>query len=99
MVYYGQDYMLEDMTGDLYGGAFDDIHGRIRLTVHCTQEQSCNVTYMIYDRTRSPTLNYNSILAALDFGPKHALGTVSIKSGAHIPMKQYLSKVGGVFGK
>ena len=92
MTYYGQDYMLEDRTGQLTGSDFEDVHDRIRLTLKCTQKAQTHSVYMIYDRTRTTVFNYNNPLAVLDFGPNGALGTVSFKTGVHIPMKQYLVK-------
>jgi hypothetical protein len=93
MTYYGQDYMLEDKTGQLTGSDFEDMHDRIRLSLKCTQRVQTHTVYMIYDRTRSSVFNYNSPLAVLDFGPNDSLGTVSFKTGVHVPMKQYLVKV------
>jgi len=93
MTYYGQDYMLEDRTGQLDGSDFEDVHDRIRLTLRCTQDAQTHTVYMIYDRTRTAAFNFNNPLAVLDFGPNGRLGTVSFKTGVHMPMIQYLVKV------
>ncbi|KIM76131.1 hypothetical protein PILCRDRAFT_826645 [Piloderma croceum F 1598] len=93
MTYYGQDYMLEDRTGQLDGSDFEDVHDRVRLTLRCTQNAQTHTVYMIYDRTRTAAFNFNYPLAVLDFGPNGRLGTVSFKTGVHTPMKQYLIKV------
>lgn len=99
MPYYGQDYMLEDRCGDLTGSDFQDINDRIRLTVRCTQKAQTHTVYMIFDRTRTTVFNYNCPLAVLEFGPNDTLGTISFKTGVHVPMKQYLSKLPGPFAK
>jgi hypothetical protein len=93
MTYYGQDYMLEDRTGQLDGSDFEDVHDRIRLTLRCTQNAQTHAVYMIYDHTRTAAFNFNNPLAVFDFGPNGKLGTVSFKTGVHTPMKQYLVKV------
>lgn len=93
MVYYGQDYMLEDRSGCLTGSDFEDVNNRVRLTLRCTQATSTHTAYMIFDRTNSYVNDFNNPLAVLDFGPNNTLGTVAFKTGVHIPMKQYLTKV------
>jgi len=98
MTYYGQDYMLEDKTGQLTGSDYEDIHDRIRLTLKCTQKAPTHTVYMIYDRTRTAVFNYNEPLAVLDFGPNDTLGTVSFKTGVQTPMKQYLVRA-SAFGR
>ena len=93
MVYYGQDYMLEDRSGLLTGSDFEDVNGRIRLTLRCTQATSAHASYMIFDRTHSDVYDFNNPLAVLDFGPNNTLGTVAFENTPHVPMKEYLTKV------
>ncbi|KAF9066701.1 hypothetical protein BDP27DRAFT_1384231 [Rhodocollybia butyracea] len=95
MTTYGMPYFLEDKTGKLTGSEFVDIHDRLRLTYRrSTDKQSPHTAYMIYNT--SPHI-YNpafaQALVALDFGPEHALGTVSFSSKICIPMKKYLVKL------
>lgn len=85
--------MLEDRTGRITGSDFEDVHDRIRLSLKCTQKAPTHTAYMIFDRTKTTTFNYNNPLAVLDFGANDSLGTVSFKTGVHLPMKQYLLKV------
>ena len=93
MVYYGQDYMLEDLSGHLTGSDFQDVNSRIRLSLRCTQATSAHAAYIIIDRTHSDAYNCNDPLAVLDFGPNNSLGTVAIRPGPPMPMTQYLTKV------
>jgi len=90
--------MLEDRTGQLTGSDFEDIHDRVRLSLRCTQQTQTNTTYMIFDRSRTSAYGYNNPLVVLNFGPNNTLGTVSFKTGVHIPMNQYLAKT-SLFGR
>ena len=93
MVYYGQDYMLEDLSGHLTSSDFQDVNSRIRLSLRCIQATCTHAEYVIIDRTHSDAYNTNDPLAVLNFGPNNSLGTVVIGPGLPMPMTQYLTKV------
>jgi hypothetical protein len=88
---YGMPYLLEDKTGKLTGSDFVDMNDRLRLRLRCTAQASTHTAYMIYNATHGndPT----TPLVALAFGPHNSLGTITIRSGAPIPMDQYLAKL------
>ncbi|KAH8834363.1 hypothetical protein DL96DRAFT_1456838 [Flagelloscypha sp. PMI_526] len=95
----GMPFYLIDRTGSLTGSDYVDIYQRLTLTVRCTARDASHAAYMIYnDRTSSTPL------AALDFGPKNALGTISfVPSNASsnpiaMSMKTYLDRSGGFPG-
>ncbi|KIK57920.1 hypothetical protein GYMLUDRAFT_45732 [Collybiopsis luxurians FD-317 M1] len=83
---------LEDKTGKLTGSEFVDIHDRLSLTYRrSTERNSSHTAYMIYNTSAHiPNSTYAQALIALDFGPGHALGTISFSSHRCIPMKNYL---------
>ncbi|ESK86591.1 hypothetical protein Moror_9774 [Moniliophthora roreri MCA 2997] len=91
MTVYGQPYLLEDKTGKLSGSEFIDIHDRLHFTYRCTARASSHATYMIF--------NSSNPLIALTFGPKNALGTVSLSSNLTMPMNKYLVKVSTAYGR
>ncbi|EIM80982.1 uncharacterized protein STEHIDRAFT_172050 [Stereum hirsutum FP-91666 SS1] len=82
MATLGIPYFLEDKTGLLTSSDFTDVNDRMRLTLRCTLKDSTRSAYMIHSSSsRVPA-------AALDFGSKGELGTVTINVSA-------LSGVGG----
>ncbi|KAJ3710149.1 hypothetical protein C8R42DRAFT_597400 [Lentinula raphanica] len=94
MTTYGLPYFLEDKTGRLSGSDFIDIHDRLRLTYRrSTDRNSSHTAYMIYNTSSHISHPaFMQALVALDFGPGHALGTVSFSSKTCLPMKKYLVK-------
>lgn len=94
MTTLGMPFFLADKTGSVFGSDFTDLYGRMSLRVTCTQRNNQRIAYMVYRLDDSSTYvnNVNRPQAALDFGPNHALGTVSIGPKPHIPMEQYLTK-------
>ncbi|KAJ3725614.1 hypothetical protein DFJ43DRAFT_1002427 [Lentinula guzmanii] len=95
MTTYGLPYFLEDKTGRLSGSEFVDIHDRLRLTYRLSTDRSSSHTaFMIYNTSSHISHpSFLQALVALDFGPGHALGTVSFSSKICLPMKKYLVKV------
>ncbi|KAF8179575.1 hypothetical protein K438DRAFT_1725829 [Mycena galopus ATCC 62051] len=92
MTRYGIPYIFEDTTGRLTGSEFIDIHDRLRFTVRCTAHDTAHTAYMVYNT--SPTVFQSAIpkpVAALNFGPNNALGTISFAS-VPMPMRKYLVK-------
>lgn len=88
---YGMPYLLEDKTGKLTGSDFVDMNDRLRLSLRRTAQAPTHTAYMIHNATYGQdSLNP---LIALSFGPDNSLGTITIRSGASIPMDQYLTKV------
>lgn len=83
MATLGIPYFLEDKTGLLTSSDFTDVNDRMRLTLRCTLKDNTRSAYMIHiNSSRIPA-------AALDFGSKGELGTVTIN----------VSTVGGVGGR
>lgn len=76
MATLGIPYFLEDKTGLLTSSDFTDVNDRMRLTLRCTLKDSTRSAYMIHtNSSRVPA-------AALDFGSKGELGTVTINVSA-----------------
>lgn len=76
MATLGIPYFLEDKTGLLTGSEFTDVNDRMRLTLRCTLKDSTRSAYMIHtSASRVPA-------AALEFGSKGELGTVTINVNA-----------------
>ena len=90
-VYYGMPYLLEDRTGKLTGSDFVDMNDRLRLRLHCTAQVLTHTAYMIHNTTHEH--DPSNPLVALTFGPNNALGTITMRSGASMPMNQYLAKL------
>lgn len=88
---YGMPYLLEDKTGKLSGSDFVDMNDRLRLQLRCTAQTPTHTAYMIHNATHGhDPLNP---LIALTFGPNNSLGTITMRSGAPIPMNEYLAKL------
>lgn len=88
---YGMPYLLEDKTGKLAGSDFVDMNDRLRLRLRCTAQAPTHTAYMIHNVTHGN--DSSNPLMALAFGPNNSLGTITICSGAPIPMEQYLTKL------
>lgn len=88
---YGMPYLLEDKTGKLTGSDFVDINDRLRLRLSCTAQAPTHTAYMIHNVTHGH--DPSNPLIALAFGPDNSLGTITFRSGAPMPMNQYLATV------
>ncbi|KAF8444838.1 hypothetical protein L210DRAFT_3611097 [Boletus edulis BED1] len=77
--------------GRLTGSDFVDMNDRLRLCLRCTAQTPTHTAYMIHNATNGH--DPSNPLIALAFGPNNSLGTVTIRSGAPIPMDQYLTKL------
>lgn len=88
---YGMPYLLEDKTGNLTGSDFVDMNDRLRLQLRCTAQAPTHTAYMIHNVTHGH--DPSNPLIALAFGPNNSLGTITIRSGAPVPMNQYLAKL------
>ncbi|KAI9571190.1 hypothetical protein HD554DRAFT_2017535 [Boletus coccyginus] len=88
---YGMPYLLEDKTGKLSGSDFVDMNDRLRLCVRCTAQAPTHTAYMIHNATHGH--DSSNPLIALAFGANNSLGTITIRSGAPVPMDQYLAKL------
>ncbi|KAK0464400.1 uncharacterized protein EV420DRAFT_1040208 [Desarmillaria tabescens] len=86
---YGLPFFLEDKSGKLSGSEFIDIHERMRFSYRCTARDATHTAYMIFNPNAS-----RRAIVALDFGPRNALGTISL-GGVSIPMNKYLVRVPG----
>ncbi|TDL24297.1 hypothetical protein BD410DRAFT_827289 [Rickenella mellea] len=94
MTTLGMPFLLADKTGCLDGSDFSDLFGRLSLRITRTQQNSQRNAYMVYklNDPRTVVNHVNQPQASLDFGPNHALGTVSIGRGPHIQMSEYLKQ-------
>jgi hypothetical protein len=88
--FVGMPFFLEDQRGDISNSDFVDYYGRMSFNVRCTLQSGGHNAYAVTD-TLSPS---RTALATLVFGPGNTLGTVQYGQGAHVPMDQYLVKVG-----
>lgn len=84
-------YLLEDKTGKLTGSDFVDMNDRLRFRLRCSAQAPTHTAYMIHNATHGQ--DPSDPLIALAFGPNNSLGTITIRSGAPLPMDQYLAKL------
>ncbi|TRM65568.1 hypothetical protein BD626DRAFT_398924 [Schizophyllum amplum] len=89
MTKFGFSFFLEDKTGRLTGSEFVDVYDRMRFVLRRTVHEPSHSAYIIYNAATSKPV------AALDYGPHNALGSISFSSTNTMPMKKYLTKATG----
>ena len=93
MTKFGFSIFLEDKTGRLTGSEFIDVYDRMRFVLRRTVHEPTHTAYILYNAANSKPV------AALDYGPHNALGSVTFSPTNVIPMKKYLTKTGWVPSK
>ena len=83
-------FFLEDQRGDMTNSDFVDYYGRMSFNIRCTLSAGGHNAYAVTDTLSGS----RAALSTLVFGPGNALGTVQYGQSAHVPMDQYLVKVG-----